>query len=308
MRAIRGQRSQVAFARRLGYRGNPITDWERGERFPTGEEALRAASKVGLDVHAAFARFTPQVPLTQAKARFELDVWLDRLRGTTSVSELALRTGHSRYSVSRWLRGQAKPRLPELLLLIDAITGRAPHWVAGLVPIEQVSALVGRFVAAEAARVAAFELPWTEVVLRLLETRAMREGGEVEARIATALGLSSDEVLACLRTLLDAGAVTLVAGRYLVHAPISVDTQGGAGALHRVKRHWCEVASARLGAPRESELFAYNVMSVSRADLAQIQERLRLAFREIRAIVAASSPEEVAAVVNLQLLAFDPGV
>ncbi len=102
--------------------------------------------------------------------------------------------------------------------------------------------------------------------------------------------------------------MTLVAGRYLVHAPISVDTQGGAGALHRVKRHWCEVASARLGAPRESELFAYNVMSVSRADLAQIQERLRLAFREIRAIVAASSPEEVAAVVNLQLLAFDPGV
>jgi DNA-binding transcriptional regulator YiaG len=308
LRAIRGQRSQVAFARRLGYRGNPITDWERGERFPTGEETLRAASKVGLDVRAAFARFTPQVPLTQAKARFELDVWLDRLRGTTSVSELAMRTGHSRYSVSRWLRGQAKPRLPELLLLIDAITGRAPHWVAGLVPIEQVGALTGRFVAAEAARFAAFELPWTEVVLRLLETRAMRGGGEIEARIATVLGMSSDEVLACLRTLLDAGAVTLVAGRYLVHAPMSVDTQGGAGALHRVKRHWCQVASARLDAPRESELFAYNVMSVSRADLAQIQERLRLAFREIRAIVAASSPEEVAAVVNLQLLAFDPGV
>jgi len=31
-----------------------------------------------------------------------------------------------------------------------------------------------------------------------------------------------------------------------------------------------------------------------------------MAFREIRAIVAASSPEEVAAVINLQLLAFDP--
>jgi DNA-binding transcriptional regulator YiaG len=308
LRAIRGPRSQVAFARRLGYRGNPITDWERGERFPTGEEALRAASKVGLDVRAAFARFTPQVPLAQAKGRFELDVWLDQLRGTTSVSELALRTGHSRYSVSRWLRGQAKPRLPELLLLIDAITGRAPHWVAGLVPIEQVSALAGRFVAAEAARVAAFELPWTEAVLRLLETRAVRESDDIEARIAKALDISSDQVAACLQTLLAAGAVTQVASRYLVRAAISVDTQGGAGALHRVKRHWCEVASARLDSPRESELFAYNVMSVSRADLAQIQERLRLAFREIRAIVAASSPEEVAAVVNLQLLAFDPGV
>jgi hypothetical protein len=29
LRAMRGRRSQVAFARRLGYRSNPITDWER---------------------------------------------------------------------------------------------------------------------------------------------------------------------------------------------------------------------------------------------------------------------------------------
>ena len=83
-----------------------------------------------------------------------------------------------------------------------------------------------------------------------------------------------------------------------------MDTGGGAEALHRLKRHWCQVASDRLSAPGEDELFAYNVISVSRADLTLI--RLRMTFRDIRSIVAASKPEQVAAVINLHLMAFDP--
>ena len=42
LRALRGKRSQVAFSRRLGYRGNPIADWEAGRRTPTAQEMLRA--------------------------------------------------------------------------------------------------------------------------------------------------------------------------------------------------------------------------------------------------------------------------
>jgi transcriptional regulator with XRE-family HTH domain len=304
LRAIRGKRSQLAFARRLGYRGNPVTDWERGARFPTGEEALRAAGKVGIDIVAAFARFSPQLPLVKERGRVDLAGWLDQLRGTTSVNDIAARAGHSRYSVSRWLRGLAKPRLPDLLVLIDAITDRAPSWVAALVPIEAVPALASRFSVAEAARRAAFDLPWTEAVMRLLETRALRDADDIPGRIAGALRIGRDEAERCLQVLLQSGAIAMISGRYAVRAPISVDTQGGAAALHRVKRHWCSVASARLSKPAQDELFAYNVVSVSHADLRVIRERLRLAFSEIRAIVAASTPEEVAAVMNLQLLTF----
>jgi transcriptional regulator with XRE-family HTH domain len=42
------------------------------------------------------------------------------------VQDLAARTGLSRYSISRWLRGLAKPRLPDFLRLVDAISGRLP--------------------------------------------------------------------------------------------------------------------------------------------------------------------------------------
>ena len=80
LRALRGKRSQLAFARRLGYRGNPITDWERGARFPTAVEALRAAARANIDVAAAFRRFAPDVPAL-----------LEALRGAYPEAECALR-------------------------------------------------------------------------------------------------------------------------------------------------------------------------------------------------------------------------
>lgn len=191
--------------------------------------------------------------------------------------------------------------------LVDAITARLPQWVTAFVPIERVPSLEERFRVAEAARLIAFELPWTEAVLRLLETRTYAELREHEdGFIAAVLGISIEEERRCLRALADSNAVALVGKRYVVRGSTTVDTQGGAALFHRLKRHWCEVASDRLSTPRDSELFAYNVVSVSRADLQVIQERLRSAFRDIRSIVAASQPEEVAAVINLHLVAFDP--
>ncbi|MDD9933044.1 MAG: helix-turn-helix transcriptional regulator, partial [Myxococcales bacterium] len=59
LRALRGSRSQVAFARRLGYRGNPIADWEAGRRTPTAEALLRVCARIGVDAPAALARFHP---------------------------------------------------------------------------------------------------------------------------------------------------------------------------------------------------------------------------------------------------------
>jgi transcriptional regulator with XRE-family HTH domain len=307
LRAIRGSRSQVAFARKLGYRGNPITDWERGTRFPTAEEALRAAERSRIDVVAAFARFSPQLQLGTAGTAVVLDRWLSELRGTASVSEIAERCGLSRFSISRWLRGKGKPRLPDFMRLVDAMTGRLPHWVAAFVPIESVPLLAERFRVAEAARLLAFELPWTEAVLRLLETDAYASfERHPDGWLARILGIDPLDEARCLEALVTSRAVELVGGRYAVRTLAAVDTRGGAEALHRLKQHWCDVARARLPVPREGEVFAYNVVSVSRKDLSKIREKLRSTFRDIRSMVAASNPEQVAAVVNLQLIAFDP--
>ena len=57
VRALRGDRSQVAFARRLGYRSNAVYTWESGRRWLSASAFLRAAERVGIDVRAGVAAF-----------------------------------------------------------------------------------------------------------------------------------------------------------------------------------------------------------------------------------------------------------
>src|SRR5690349_1890672 len=124
LRAVRGKRSQVAFARRLGYRANPITDWENGRRFPTAAEAVRACERAGIDVSAAFARFYPAAAPPERCDNAELCAWLARARGSTPIGALAERCSRSRFSVARWLSGEAQPRLPHLFSVAGALPGR----------------------------------------------------------------------------------------------------------------------------------------------------------------------------------------
>jgi len=305
--ALRGRRSQRQWARRLGYRGNPITDWERGARFPTAQETLRAAALAGVDVEVSFRRFMPGLPITREGAAFDLASWLSALRGRSSLVEIGARSGLSRFSVARFLSGRARPRLPDFFRLVDAMTGRLPEWVAAFVPIELVPSLTGRFRAADAARRIAFEVPWSEAVLRVLETQTYRkQRRHVRGSVAACLDMSEAEEAECLSRLTEAAIVECRAGRYSVRRGNTVDTQGGQQSLLNLKRHWATVAAARLEAPHEEDFFAYNVMSLSRADLDRAREILRGAFREIRSLVAASHPEEVAALVNLQLVTFLP--
>ncbi len=300
LRALRGSRSQIAFARRLGYRGNPVTDWERGCTFPTARETLRICARVGIDVVAVSTRFA-NVEIERDSDGFLVGAWLKALAGV-SPSELARRVGCSRSSVSRWLSGTAQPRLPEFLVLVDAATGRLPDLIAELVPIEAVPALHSRHQAAQAAKRLAFDAPWTEAVLRLLETEAYQREPRDPTWLARVLGLDASDVVACLDVLQTAGLVRRVRERYINVEALSVDTRGGKQALHALKAHWAEVAAQRARAPMRGDLHAYNVVSASKSDLQRIQELLQETYREIRAIVAASSPTEQVALVNMQLL------
>src|SRR5688572_10943441 len=57
LRAVRGQRSQAAFSRRLGFASRVAAEWESGRRVPSAKTALIACARTGIDVSAAFGRF-----------------------------------------------------------------------------------------------------------------------------------------------------------------------------------------------------------------------------------------------------------
>lgn len=303
LRALRGPRSQVAFARRLGYRSNVVADWEHGRRWPTLGETLRAAQRAGVDVPGALRAFHALEPEPWSSAEPEdVAAWLSALQGSASQADLAVRSGFSRHQVGRWLSGRARPRLPDALVLVDALTGRVSDLVGVLVPIEQVPSLAAEHARRRAARRLAFDHPWTAAVMAALETDP---AASPEPRIARRLGVDERGVRAALDALRGAGVVERKGGTWRVVGPLTVDVRASPDDLAALKRHWTGVARARLDAPGPHDLHSFNLFSVSRADAERIRQAQRAFFREVRAIVAASEPSEVVGLLVAQVVVFD---
>jgi len=295
LRAIRAHRSQVQFSRWLGYKSNVAADWETGHRSPTAEELLRAMARVRIDVPAGFAAFHAGSAEHLAEG---LPAWLDALRGSTRQSEIAARSGFSRHQIRRWLSGEARPRVPDFLRLVHALTGRAPDWVASFVDIEAVPALEAPWRAARAAARLAYDTPWSAAVRIVINTDAYREE-PTDAWLAGALGLPRDDLAHAVKALLDAGLATRRGGRLLPATSFTADAAASTDDKRRLKAHWARVAAERLEDPRDEDMVSLNLVTLSRADLGRVRELQRAYFRELRGIVAASSPEETAALVMM---------
>lgn len=298
LRAVRGKRSQVAFSRRLGYRSNPVADWEAGRRYPTAEETLRACQLSGIDVSVAFSNFHAA---SASALQNGLPAWLQELRATTPIVQLASRMQRSRFAVSRWLTGQSKPRLPDFLRLVEALTGRVSDLVAEMVSIRDVPCLAEMYSARTAARALAFDEPWTEAILRVLETPAYQNSSKHQVGwIAASLGIEIETEVRCIDLLVRAGVIAYRGAHYQDAGPLSVDTSAHPDMIRGLKSHWTQVAQKRIRSPQERDLLAYNVVSLSKDDYDRVRELLRATFREIRTLVAGSSPTDTVALLNVQ--------
>jgi transcriptional regulator with XRE-family HTH domain len=289
LRAIRGEISQVALSRRLGYRSNVVASWEGGHRFPGLDETLRAAELRHIDVKGVTVSFHPRTAeLFDASAPH---AWLDALRGKATHRDVAVRSGFSEHQVGRWMRGETRPRLPEFLVLLEALTGRLTDWVAALVPIEAVPSLAPAHAARTRVRRLVFEEPWTAGVLPLVGL--LQPLHDPARPIARKLGIEVETVQRVLLALAEAGVVSIGPKGAQVVAPLTVDTQPSDEDVRALRRHWVSVSHGRLLEPRPSDRFHYNVFNVSREDLARIHELQATTFRELRAIVAASPRAEI---------------
>jgi hypothetical protein len=311
LRALRGQRSQVAWSRRLGSRGNVAYSWESGRRFPTAARTFWAAERAGIDVAAALARFyrTPAAWLASASlatpegvARLLMD-----LRGQVPIGELALRAGRSRFSVSRWISGAAEPRLPDFLRLIEATSLRLLDFVEELVGAARLPSLALAWQELSAARRAAYEVPWSHAVLRALELEQYRDLPAHEPGwIARRIGIEPAMEAECLAMLEQSGQVAR-AGRHFVVANVrTVDTRQEPEASHRLKLWWAQVGVERLS-NKAAGMFSYNLFTVSESDYQRLCELHSNYFRQMRAIIERSEPAERVVLANLQLFGLDAG-
>jgi transcriptional regulator with XRE-family HTH domain len=312
IRALRGRRSQVALSRRLKRRSNVLYAWEAGLRAPTAAGFLDLAKRVGVDIDAGVATFLGGLPEPiqgqSFASREGVAALLTHLGEGTTLVELAARVGKNRVSVGRWLKGEAEPRLPDFLRLIDASSLRLLDFVALFAPPQELPAARGEWERLEAQRRVAYLLPWSHAVLRVLELVDYQKLPKHEdGFIAARLGISEAEEHACLEALAESRLIVRRRGRYAVSSVLTVDTRQNPAAGRALKSHWARVAEQRLPSlePGGEDLFSYNLFTVSEKDWERLREMHIAYFQELRRVIGASEPAERVALVNLQLLRLD---
>ena len=304
VRALRGQRSQTAFSKRLGYRSNVVGAWESRRAWPTAARFFQIVERSGRKLQglASFYRLPPDQDVAAClKTPAGVAAFLDDLRGSTSTVDLARAAERSRFAVARWLKGEAEPRLPDFLRLIEVASLRLLDFLSCFMDPSKLPSVASAWQRLETARRAAHEMPWSHAVLRAIELedyRALRR--HRPGFIAELLQISREEEERCVQLLLTTGQLVQKGGRLLPGASLTVDTRGDAARSRQTKAWWTRVGLERLDAGAQGT-FSYNLFSISRADYERIRELYRAFFREARRIIAASEPAQCVALMNVQL-------
>jgi len=309
LRALRGPRSQVAWSRRLGYRSNVAYAWEHGRRWPTAAEAFRASARNNVDVRAAWGRFFANAPPDWL---FQLDptttrgvaALLEEVRAHTSITELAERTGISRYAISRWLAGKTEPRLPDFLRLFEAASTRLLDLVSEIVEMEALPSVSEVWRRIEARRNGAASHPWTQAILRVLEIEDyLALPAHEPGWIASRLGIPEEEEARCLAFLKETDQIRWTGVRFEGRT-LAVDVRSRPTISRALKAHWTREGAQRIDSGASGQ-FSYLCFSVSRDDMERIRELHLRYFNTLRGIISESTPNEVVCVANIQLFGLE---
>lgn len=302
VRALRGERSQTALSRRLGYTSNAVHNWESGRRAPAAYELFRIIERTGGDPVAAFARFPFDLDGAALTTPEGITTLLSMLRGSTRVGDLAARCGASRFTVSRWLSGRTSPRLPQLLALIEVCTLRLVDFVAAIVDPASIPQIAGPWRELQARRNVAFSHPWSQALLRVFETRAYRRRPHSDRWLADRLGVPVPEVVAARDVLAEVGLVRFERGRYVADEAVLDTTVATPEERKKLKLHWADAGRRALEEGREG-LFSWAVFTLSEEDYRTLQQLHVAYMQRLYRLVGASAPAEVVALANVQLFA-----
>ena len=310
LRALRGRRSQTAFCRRLGYKSNVAYTWESRRGFPTAARALQVARRVGVDLEASLRQFYRVAPAWLGKIDVAtpdgVATLLADLRGHTSIAELAEITGRNRFAVARWLKGEAEPKLPEFLLLVECLSLRLIDLLETLVDPRSMPSIKQRWETLEVARRLAYDAPWTQAALRALELSEYQSLQIVPPGwIAERIGISVAEEQRCLELLEQAGQIRWRHGKWEIAEVLALDMRKDPDAAVRLRVWWGQVALGRVEQSRRGMM--YNLFGVSAQDLERLRELQKAYFNEVRSIVAQSEPVERVVLATVQLLDLGEG-
>jgi hypothetical protein len=305
LRAMRGRRSRPGFSRYLGYRSNIAQRWEAGACWPTATRFFAIAARLGAMPRERIAAFLRREPAWLAGADFGstagIAALLSELLGRARIGAVAERARYNRFSVARWFKGTADPKLPELLAVIEACSGRALDFVASFAEPSGLPSVAPIWEKLCLSRELAYTHPLSHAVLRALELEEYKRRRSTDAGLARRLGISIGEVRTALELLAQSGQIRRAGQRWVADRITVVDTGADARRARALKLGWARLAIERLesGAPGHS---GYSLFAVSREDLRRLRE-IQLAYvREMQAVIAGSKPSECVGLFCTQLI------
>jgi transcriptional regulator with XRE-family HTH domain len=309
VRALRAERSQAAFSRRLGYRSSVAHRWEAGRSWPSASRLLASCERLGIDVPGALTCFfqrrptwlTTHPPTTPAGVA----ALLRQLRGKTAIVRLAAASGINRYSLSRWLQGKAEPHLPDFLRLVEAMSRRMIDLLSTLVDPADVPAIADRWRQLDQMRTAAYRFPLSHAVLRALEL-APESRGDGDAWLERALGMSPEQVEDALRVLISSGQVRRSNGVLVSERAPAVNTGTDPERAREARLAWTELALERQRS-RAPGHFGYSLFAVSKADLRRLRDMHVEYLRAMQDVIAHSERSECVALFCSQMLDLSAG-
>lgn len=305
--ALRGKRSRRQFSAFLGYKSNIVQRWETGTAFPKAAVFLDACErKLHCGLTSAYGQlFQRPAPWqdTDMEPRQALIAFLADLRGKRSIKDVAQGCGRNRFTVARWLNGEGEPTLPELLLLVDVMTGRLLDFLSSFTNPEHLPSVLTAWRHLEASRRLAYQSPWGHAILRTLCLDSCVIGDETNlvSWISERLDLPQEDVRTIFLELKNDGHVHWNGERWETTVPSRVNTGRQTGIANSLKEHWTATALTRLrnGAPGA---YGYSLFEISRRDLPRLK-KLHLEYvKAMLEIVESSSPTDCVGLYCAQLI------
>jgi hypothetical protein len=156
----------------------------------------------------------------------------------------------------------------------------------------------------QVARNLAYETPWTQGVLRVLELEEYRQLPSCPPGwIASRIGIDPSEEQRCLQQLAISGQIRWAEGKWEPEQTMALDTRKDPAEAAKLRLWWGRVGLER--AEQGQRGMMYNLFSVSEKDLERLRELQKAYFAELRSIVAQSEPIERVVLATVQL--FDLG-
>ncbi len=309
VRYLRRGRSQPAFSRLLGFASNVVYTWESGRRYPEVSVFLRAAELAEVPVRERILGFLPEVGTLVDSPRLASPRAVHRMTtllvGRAPKRDLARRIGVDRTTLARWLGGNAEPRLPDFLRLIDATTQRLLPFIGLFANPAELPSTQAAYRDLTAQQKLAYDLPWSHAVLRALELDDYQAlARHVPGFLGRKIGITLPEEQQYLGKLAEAGQIRWDGTKWRLHRVLAVDTRLDPDRNRRLKAHWAKAGVERLeraGASPDA-LFSFNLFAISEESFRQIRQLHLDYYDRVRAIVDESRRADRVVLLNLQLI------